>query len=163
MNHIQLNETVLAVVLRQDMGKWRGAVNGRLHDIAWQKTAPNQLLLTVDGVETAVSIAEHDGTYFLHGYGRTFTATVENPLTKAGVGAGDSANTAVAPMPGTVVSVAVSAGDNVSKGQLLMTIESMKMLTDINASRDGIVETIHLGDGETFDKNALLVTLESNQ
>lgn len=65
-----------------------------------------------------------------------------------------------APMPGAVISVAVQAGDSVTRGQALLVIESMKMETTITASCDGTVQTLHVATGQTFDRDALLVTLE---
>lgn len=65
-----------------------------------------------------------------------------------------------APMPGSVISVAVQPGDAVERGQPLLVIESMKMETTISASCDGIVQALHVAQGQTFERDALLVTLE---
>lgn len=66
-----------------------------------------------------------------------------------------------APMPGAVVSVAVAPGDAVTAGQAMMVIESMKLESVIAAPRDGIVAEIHVPAGATFERDALLVSLES--
>jgi biotin carboxyl carrier protein len=63
-------------------------------------------------------------------------------------------------MPGTVISIAVAAGDEVTAGQTLVVIESMKMQSEMVASRDGRVERIHREVGETFDRGDALVALE---
>ncbi len=62
-------------------------------------------------------------------------------------------------MPGVVAEVNVAVGDPVAKGQPLATIESMKILTVITAPRSGKVARIHLDPGQSFEKNAVLVTL----
>jgi pyruvate carboxylase len=49
-----------------------------------------------------------------------------------------------APMPGVVASVAVSAGQKVKQGDLLLTIEAMKMETGIHAERDAVVKAVHV-------------------
>ena len=68
-----------------------------------------------------------------------------------------------APMPGTVVEVAVSAGDAVTAGQLLMTIESMKLQTAITAEADGVVGEVCVRAGDTFDQGDALVRLASGE
>ena len=65
-----------------------------------------------------------------------------------------------APMPGSVISVAVQPGEIVQRGQALLVIESMKMETTINANCDGIVHALHVSMGQTFERDAPLVTLE---
>lgn len=65
-----------------------------------------------------------------------------------------------APMPGSVISVAVQPGETVERGQALLVIESMKMETTISASCAGTVQALHVGLGQTFERDAPLVTLE---
>lgn len=64
-----------------------------------------------------------------------------------------------APMPGTVVSVAVSKGQKVSKGDQLLSIEAMKMETAVRAEADGEVLKIHVHSGDAVDAKDLLVTM----
>ena len=52
-----------------------------------------------------------------------------------------------APMPGVVASVAVASGRSVVAGDLLMTIEAMKMETALHAERDGTVTALHVAAG----------------
>jgi len=68
-------------------------------------------------------------------------------------------NHIAAPMPGVVASVAVKAGQKVSAGDLLVTIEAMKMETGIHADRDGEVLAIHAPVGAQVDAKDLLVEL----
>ncbi|WP_207099606.1 pyruvate carboxylase [Paracoccus shandongensis] len=65
-----------------------------------------------------------------------------------------------APMPGVVASVAASAGARVRQGDLLLTIEAMKMETALHADRDGTVKAIHVKPGEQIDAKDLLVEVE---
>ena len=68
---------------------------------------------------------------------------------------------AQAPMPGTVIAVQVKPGESVTRGQTMMVIESMKLETAIVAWRDGVIKTLHVAPGQTFDRAAPLVTLEA--
>ncbi len=65
-----------------------------------------------------------------------------------------------APMPGVVASVAVSVGQEVKEGDLLLTIEAMKMETGIHAERDATVKALHVSAGGQIDAKDLLVELE---
>ncbi|MBL4874336.1 MAG: pyruvate carboxylase [Rhodobacteraceae bacterium] len=62
-----------------------------------------------------------------------------------------------APMPGMIATVCVAAGQVVNEGDLLLTIEAMKMETGIHADRDGIVKAIHVTAGSQVDAKDLLV------
>jgi len=65
-----------------------------------------------------------------------------------------------APMPGVVASVAVQAGSKVKQGDLMLTIEAMKMETGIHADRDASVKAVHVTPGAQIDAKDLLVELE---
>lgn len=110
-----------------------------------------------DRVET-VEMAARGDTTFIRAFGRAFVLEITDPVEQA-ARAGGGRNTACAPMPGMVVAIAVAEGEDVSLGQPLVTIESMKMLTLIKAPRDGRVARVHVAEGQSFDKNAVLVTL----
>ena len=65
-----------------------------------------------------------------------------------------------APMPGVVASVAAQAGKEVKEGDLLLTIEAMKMETGIHAERDAVIKAVHVAPGGQIDAKDLLVELE---
>ena len=68
-------------------------------------------------------------------------------------------NTLKAPMAGTVVQVAVGAGEAVHAGQLLLVLEAMKMEHEIRAEFDGTVLSVAVRAGELVLEDELLVTL----
>ena len=96
----------------------------------------------------------------MHVDGRSWTLESVDELAETSAAAGGAADTAEAPMPGTVVRVHVNVGDTVTRGQPLVVIESMKMETAIVAWRDGTVAEIHKPLGTTFDRKAALVSLQ---
>ncbi|NKX43834.1 pyruvate carboxylase [Roseicyclus persicicus] len=65
-----------------------------------------------------------------------------------------------APMPGVVASVAVTAGSKIKTGDLLLTIEAMKMETGLHAERDATVKAVHVSPGGQIDAKDLLIELE---
>lgn len=71
---------------------------------------------------------------------------------------GDTASDAEAPMPGLVVSVAVSAGDAVEQGDPLLILEAMKMENVIKAGVAGTVGEVHVAAGDKVEKGQLLVS-----
>ena len=62
-----------------------------------------------------------------------------------------------APMPGVVASMAVAEGRAVVAGDLLMTIEAMKMETALHAERDGTVAAVHVAAGQSVEAKDLLL------
>jgi pyruvate carboxylase len=64
-----------------------------------------------------------------------------------------------APMPGVVATVAAVAGTQVRQGDLLLTIEAMKMETGIHAERDATVKAVHVSPGAQIDAKDLLIEL----
>ncbi|WP_431298863.1 pyruvate carboxylase [Tabrizicola sp. BL-A-41-H6] len=65
-----------------------------------------------------------------------------------------------APMPGSVASVTVVAGQKVRAGDLLLTIEAMKMETGLHADREAVVKAVHVTPGSQIEAKDLLIELE---
>ncbi len=65
-----------------------------------------------------------------------------------------------APMPGVLASIAVQPGAEVKEGDLLLTIEAMKMETGLYAERDAKVKAVHVQPGGQIDAKDLLVEFE---
>jgi len=75
---------------------------------------------------------------------------------------GDPENPAhlVAPIPGMITHLKVAVGCPVRQGDKLVTLEAMKMLTSVGASRDGVVSEILVHEGDVVAANDLLLRLE---
>lgn len=65
-----------------------------------------------------------------------------------------------APMPGNILAVSVKLGDKVNAGDVLLTIEAMKMESSIHAEQGGKVAKIHVEPGVSVDAKDLLIELE---
>jgi 3-methylcrotonyl-CoA carboxylase alpha subunit len=88
---------------------------------------------------------------------RTYTADL---LVDGENDSSDIASEVRAPMPGAVIAVDVQLGANVLAGDSLMTIESMKLQTVMTAPRAGIIAEVLVADGDSFDKDQILIRLE---
>jgi 3-methylcrotonyl-CoA carboxylase alpha subunit len=77
----------------------------------------------------------------------------------AGGAAGDGA--ILSPMPGKIIAVEVAAGDTVTKGQKLLTLEAMKMEHSLVAPFDGVVAELNTVAGTQVQVEALLARIEA--
>ncbi|QQO35647.1 hypothetical protein JJC00_08735 [Bradyrhizobium diazoefficiens] len=117
-------------------------------------------VVIIAGESQPVRFAIDGDTVHVHINGETRSLHYRDPLrTLARSKQETSQAVARAPMPGVVIVTRVSPGQAVSVGTPLMTIESMKLETIIRSPQDGIVDRIHFKQGESFEQDAVLVTL----
>ncbi len=136
-------------------------LDGKTHKASLRPVGNAHELSLDDRVENIWLVVDHD-TVHVHALGRNWRLDVVDPVEQS-LRASEQADAATAPMPGTVVSVAVESGSAVSVGQQLLVIESMKMESEIVAWREGTVERVSVEIGETFERGSVLVTLEPEE
>ena len=114
--------------------------------------------ITFDGHSEPIVTAVDGDDVWVHAFGRAWRVSVIDPReSSAAATAGE--DLALAPMPGTVITVAVAPGEPVGEGQRLVVIESMKMQSEIVALREGVVDEVFVAVGDTFERGAPLVSL----
>lgn len=160
---------------------FRLILEGKEYEIAILRRRP-QLVLRIDGIEHEFSElggagdgrhelktatrhidffrATDDDRQVVRLSGRTFEVSRIDPFSE-GADAGGGQDALRAPMPGVVVSIHCREGDQVTRGAPLITIESMKLQTVLPAMRDGTVAQILRAEGETFEKDDVVVMLET--
>lgn len=107
----------------------------------------------IDGVLTPVRIVRQGGDVLVWCAGEVFRLeTGAARRARAAEHEGDL----LAPMPGRVRRTLVSAGDTVSRGQVVLILEAMKMEHAIRAPRDGIVTRLSHAEGDLVDAGAAL-------
>ena len=121
---------------------WQGTIDG--HFVAMQVRAiPNGIRLAHQGFEVAVNVFTESEA----------AAARLMPVTSAA----DTGKKLLCPMPGLVVSIAVSEGQEVKSGETLAVVEAMKMQNVLRAERDGTVKKIHAAAGATLAVDALIL------
>lgn len=82
-------------------------------------------------------------------------ATPAPPAAPAPAAAGDT----VSPLAGIVKAIEVAQGASVSEGDLVITLEAMKMYTAINATGSGTIKAIHVKVGDAVEEGQALFTI----
>jgi biotin carboxyl carrier protein len=145
-----------------ELSRTRGGYRLHLADRVVAIRKDGDGVLIVDGVPVHdVLVATRGDDVFVHLDGESYQLHYEHPLERLAHqahGAGDDA--IKAPMPGSLVSIPVKPGDAVTRGQTLLVMESMKMETTIAAPRDGTVAQVHYAVAQSFERDAVLLTLE---
>ncbi len=65
-----------------------------------------------------------------------------------------------APMPGLILEISVSKGQEVKEGDILLVLEAMKMENMLIAPQDGVIKSIEVQKGDAVDKKQLLIEME---
>jgi acetyl/propionyl-CoA carboxylase alpha subunit len=135
------------------------AVDGRLRDdIEIVSCDPSGAVLQVDGVARRYAVQRVGPDVWVDGPdGSSALVEVDRfpaPGSQLTIGA------LVAPLPGTVVKVAVVVGDLVSLGDALVAIEAMKMEHEVRAVAGGTVSEVHVAAGEQVEAGRLLVVVD---
>ena len=84
----------------------------------------------------------------------------KDKTSKTKTGKQQKGNSVFSPMPGLLVKVPVSVGDEVKSGETLAIVEAMKMQNELPSPRDGIVKKINGKEGEQVDALQVIVELE---
>jgi propionyl-CoA carboxylase alpha chain len=121
---------------------WQGSIAG--HPVAAQvRPIPNGFRLAYQGYELPVQV---------------FTETEAAAARLMPVNStADTGKKVLCPMPGLVVSIAVTEGQDVKAGETLAVIEAMKMQNVLRAERDGVVKKIAATPGATLAVDALIL------
>jgi propionyl-CoA carboxylase alpha chain len=124
--------------------------------------APDGVVMEVDGLVRRWQVARYagpDGACRLEVDGDTGAVTFFEAGRFPEPGHDGDEGSLLAPLPGTVVAVRVTVGDEVSAGQELLVIEAMKMQHVVRADRAGRVAAIPVQVGSTVEVGAILAIL----
>jgi acetyl/propionyl-CoA carboxylase alpha subunit len=141
------------------------APNGTIYSIQWDghthqaevlDSSNGRLDLLIDARHTVAYVSTDGQRRWVTVNGRTFLLTRSSAAGRAAA-THDSSSELSAPMPGQVRAVNVSAGDTVSKGQVLVVLEAMKMEIRLQAPFDGQVLSVEARVDQTVEREQVLV------
>lgn len=105
-------------------------------------------------------------TYTVKVNGNTYAVAIANPLDSLikdlgfAVGASKQVNAIKAPMPGLILEMSVSVGQEVKENDCLLILEAMKMENSFLSPRAGIIKSISASKGDAVEKGQLLIEFE---
>jgi geranyl-CoA carboxylase alpha subunit len=116
--------------------------------------------IELDGIRQRLAYHLDGETLWLYGHNGNlqFSDITHLPV---GSAAGAGSGSVKAPMDGAIVEVLVEEGRQVSKGQLLLVLEAMKMEHPLKASIDGVVRRVGVSRGDQVKNRQLLVEIEA--
>ncbi len=166
---IEIGERVHRVSVEREGPRYRIAVDGRVDVVDVARVDAATLSLIVQGErheshEAALLECGEPGELEVHLREGVVAARVRPAGSRRGsaqVSGGPGGPVKVtSPMPGKIVRVLVSPGDEVGPGQGLAVIEAMKMENELRAPRQGRVASVHVQEGALVEAGRLLAVLE---
>ncbi|WP_316506399.1 acetyl-CoA carboxylase biotin carboxyl carrier protein subunit [Nitrosopumilus sp.] len=116
------------------------------HKAKYLETLTNEMNLVIDNVPIALNMNTHfDEVVFKN---------------SGGSGAGGTQLALKSQIPGKVVSIAAADGDSVKKGDVVCTLESMKMQVAVKSHKDGVVKNLKIKEGGTVAKGDVIADIE---
>ena len=136
------------------MKEFKFTIDGKQYNAAVNELEDNFAEVTINGKTYKVEL-EKDET--------PAAAAVRRPAAAAAPAAAAPAGlqTVKSPLPGSIVKVLVKAGQAVKKGDVLLTMESMKMENNVCAEADGTVKNIFVEPGKNVMQDDKLLELET--
>lgn len=142
------------------MNKYEITVNGTTYTVEVGDVTGPEIQVVVNGEARTVTVNE------IQAQAAAPTVEAVKPVAKPAVKPAvktapvDAAGSkTVAPMPGKILSVKVKAGDQVKDGDVVCTLEAMKMEMPIGANGSGTVKAVHVAVGDNVAFNDPLVTI----
>ncbi|MCE2505562.1 MAG: acetyl-CoA carboxylase biotin carboxyl carrier protein subunit [Nitrosopumilaceae archaeon] len=133
-------------ILNMDSKGIEFILDQQFHKAKYLEAATNEMNIVIDHVPVTLNMNTHfDEVVFKN---------------SGGGGAGGAQLALKSQIPGKVVSIAVTEGDSVKKGDVVCTLESMKMQVAVKAHKDGAVKNLKIKEGATVAKGDVIADLE---
>ena len=136
------------------MKEFKFTIDGKQYNAAVNELEDNFAEVTINGKTYKVELEKEEAPA---------AAAVRRPAAAAAPAAAAPAGlmTVKSPLPGSIVKVLVKAGQAVKKGDVLLTMESMKMENNVCADADGTVKAVYVEPGKTVMQDDKLLDIET--
>lgn len=145
------------------MKEYKYKINGNLYKVAIGDIENGVAEVEVNGTPYKVELEQKAATTIKVATPKPAaaprTATGEKVIAKAAPAAAAGGSAVKAPLPGTVLDINVTVGQEVKAADTVVTLEAMKMENAIKAGVDGKVTSISVAKGDAVLEGAVLVTI----
>jgi len=118
----------------------------KYHKAKYLEQSTNEMNIVIDNVPITLNLHTH------------FDEVVYK--NSGGASAGNAQLDLKSQIPGKVVSISVAEGDSVKKGDVVCTLESMKMQVAVKSHKDGVVKTLKIKETATVAKGDIIAEIE---
>lgn len=143
-------------------------INGKEYAVRIKEFGSKEATLEVNGKKYVVGLKDLGKELNIGSVSEDLTPlATSDPITSASktntpstAGSGGGSGEVLSPLPGLILNVMVNVGDKVTNGQNIMVMEAMKMENDIAATKDGVIKTINVKNGDNISEGDILATIE---
>jgi biotin carboxyl carrier protein len=118
----------------------------KYHKAKYLDHTTNEMNIVIDNVPVVINLHTHFNEVVYKNTGGAVTGNAQLALKSQ--------------IPGKVVSISVAEGDSVKKGDVVCTLESMKMQVSVKAHKDGVVKLIKVKETGTVAKGDVIAEIE---
>ena len=139
-------------------------INGKEYTVKIKEFGSKEATLEVNGKEYIVGLKDLGKELNLGSVKEVIatsesTASTPAPVQTSAPSTGGSGEV-LSPLPGLILNVMAKVGDTVKNGQNIMIMEAMKMENDVQATKDGVIKTINVKNGDNVSEGDVLATIE---
>ena len=140
-------------------GRYRVCCGETQFTAATQRLDDTSVAVEIAGCREQISLRRSTDRLVLHRAGGVHELRLPGPHS-AGTAAGSGDHRVTATLPGRVAEIRCAPGDRVGTGDVLVVLDSMKLLHSLTAACDGVVRELFCAPDDSVEGGALLVELE---
>jgi len=164
---INLNDRVAKVgLLEREGNRFRISVDDKVYDARIHMVERGVYLLLINGKSYNIELI-HEGSpkkYYVNTYRHSYSAEIIDAAAKyqhsRHTDHGEDADVVSSPMPGKIVRIPVSVGDQVKAGDTVIVVSAMKMESEYKVKSDRVIKEIKVKEGDTVNAHEPLVIVE---